>query len=250
MSNVGRVFANRYELRTEVGHGGMADVYLARDRLLNRRVAVKVLSAHVRRRPCVRRAVPPRGAGRREPEPPEHRRGVRLGPRGRHVLHRHGVRQRTDAARRCQSIRHAAADGSCPHRGRHRRRARVRAPQRSRPPRREARERAHHAGGWCEGHRLRHRTRREQRHAHEDRRGARNRHVLLAGAGARTRARRALRRVLARRRALRDAHRCRALHRRQSRCRSRTSTCERNRCRRHGSTPTSRARSIGSCSPR
>ncbi len=44
MANVGRVFANRYELRTEVGHGGMADVYLARDRLLNRRVAVKVLS--------------------------------------------------------------------------------------------------------------------------------------------------------------------------------------------------------------
>jgi beta-lactam-binding protein with PASTA domain/predicted Ser/Thr protein kinase len=44
MMNVGRVFANRYELRTEVGHGGMADVYLARDRLLNRRVAVKVLS--------------------------------------------------------------------------------------------------------------------------------------------------------------------------------------------------------------
>ena len=44
MANVGRVFANRYELRTQVGHGGMADVYLARDRLLNRRVAVKVLS--------------------------------------------------------------------------------------------------------------------------------------------------------------------------------------------------------------
>ena len=44
MTNVGRVFANRYELRTEIGHGGMADVYLARDQLLNRRVAVKVLS--------------------------------------------------------------------------------------------------------------------------------------------------------------------------------------------------------------
>src|SRR6476620_12659358 len=44
MANVGRVFANRYELRTEVGRGGMADIYLARDRLLNRRVAVKVLS--------------------------------------------------------------------------------------------------------------------------------------------------------------------------------------------------------------
>ena len=34
MANVGRVFANRYELRDPVGHGGMADVYLARDRLL------------------------------------------------------------------------------------------------------------------------------------------------------------------------------------------------------------------------
>jgi serine/threonine-protein kinase len=38
-----RVFANRYELGDEIGHGGMADVYLAHDRLLDRRVAVKVL---------------------------------------------------------------------------------------------------------------------------------------------------------------------------------------------------------------
>src|SRR5215470_5693484 len=44
MATVARVLANRYELRTEIGRGGMADVYLARDRLLNRRVAVKVLS--------------------------------------------------------------------------------------------------------------------------------------------------------------------------------------------------------------
>jgi eukaryotic-like serine/threonine-protein kinase len=40
-----RVFANRYELGEEIGHGGMADVYLAHDRLLDRRVAVKVLLA-------------------------------------------------------------------------------------------------------------------------------------------------------------------------------------------------------------
>jgi serine/threonine-protein kinase len=40
-----RVFANRYELGEEIGHGGMADVYLAHDRLLDRPVAVKVLSA-------------------------------------------------------------------------------------------------------------------------------------------------------------------------------------------------------------
>src|SRR4029077_17750893 len=39
-----RVFANRYELGEEIGRGGMADVYLAHDRLLDRRVAVKVLS--------------------------------------------------------------------------------------------------------------------------------------------------------------------------------------------------------------
>src|SRR5262245_41231536 len=44
MATVARVLANRYELRTEIGRGGMATVYVALDRLLNRRVAVKVLS--------------------------------------------------------------------------------------------------------------------------------------------------------------------------------------------------------------
>ena len=35
----------------EIGHGGMADVYLAHDRLLDRRVAVKVLSPEFARDP-------------------------------------------------------------------------------------------------------------------------------------------------------------------------------------------------------
>src|SRR5262245_648492 len=37
------VFNDRYEIHSRIGRGGMADVYLARDRLLDRPVAVKVL---------------------------------------------------------------------------------------------------------------------------------------------------------------------------------------------------------------
>jgi tRNA A-37 threonylcarbamoyl transferase component Bud32 len=38
-----RVLAGRYELESVLGQGGMADVYLATDHVLNRRVAVKIL---------------------------------------------------------------------------------------------------------------------------------------------------------------------------------------------------------------
>ncbi|HEX3757969.1 MAG TPA: serine/threonine-protein kinase, partial [Kofleriaceae bacterium] len=41
----------RYELRDELGEGGMATVYRARDRELRREVAVKVLFPHLARRP-------------------------------------------------------------------------------------------------------------------------------------------------------------------------------------------------------
>ncbi len=44
-------FANRYELEREIARGGMAEVYLARDALLDRPVAVKVLSAEHARDP-------------------------------------------------------------------------------------------------------------------------------------------------------------------------------------------------------
>ena len=40
---VGRVLGNRYELVEKIGGGGMAVVYKARCRLLNRFVAVKIL---------------------------------------------------------------------------------------------------------------------------------------------------------------------------------------------------------------
>ncbi|MEX2100452.1 MAG: Stk1 family PASTA domain-containing Ser/Thr kinase [Acidimicrobiia bacterium] len=44
MPPVGQMFTDRYELGPEIGRGGMAEVFLARDRLLDRDVAVKVLA--------------------------------------------------------------------------------------------------------------------------------------------------------------------------------------------------------------
>ncbi|MDQ1374582.1 MAG: eukaryotic-like serine/threonine-protein kinase, partial [Actinomycetota bacterium] len=39
----GRVYGGRYELHGRIARGGMADVYLARDQLLDRPVALKIL---------------------------------------------------------------------------------------------------------------------------------------------------------------------------------------------------------------
>ena len=39
----GRLLGNRYELINKIGNGGMAKVYKAKDQVLNRYVAVKIL---------------------------------------------------------------------------------------------------------------------------------------------------------------------------------------------------------------
>ncbi len=51
MSLVGRVFSERYEILESIARGGMAEVFLAHDRSLNRRVAVKALFPEYAREP-------------------------------------------------------------------------------------------------------------------------------------------------------------------------------------------------------
>jgi len=73
---VGETLANRYEILEKVGDGGMALVYSARDQLLSRVVAVKILRAQfaddeqfVER---FRRGARSASQIRREPVPPQH----------------------------------------------------------------------------------------------------------------------------------------------------------------------------------
>src|SRR5437868_6890284 len=51
MTLAGRVFSSRYEIQREVAQGGMAEVYLAHDQLLNRPVALKALFPEYAREP-------------------------------------------------------------------------------------------------------------------------------------------------------------------------------------------------------
>ena len=101
VSNSGEatVINDRYEIHKRIGRGGMADVFLARDLLLDRQVAIKVLFPEFADRPQLRRALPPRGPSGRQPQPPQHRQRLRLGQVRRHLLHRHGVRAGPHAGR-------------------------------------------------------------------------------------------------------------------------------------------------------
>jgi serine/threonine-protein kinase len=51
MSLAGRVFSNRYEISRELAQGGMAEVYLGHDRLLDRPIALKALFPEYAREP-------------------------------------------------------------------------------------------------------------------------------------------------------------------------------------------------------
>ena len=47
-----QVYSDRYEIVRHLARGGMAEVYLARDRLLDRQVVLKVLSSELARDPA------------------------------------------------------------------------------------------------------------------------------------------------------------------------------------------------------
>src|SRR5437762_14008207 len=51
MTQLADVFSNRYEIQRGIARGGMAEVFLARDQLLDRPVAVKVLFPEFARDP-------------------------------------------------------------------------------------------------------------------------------------------------------------------------------------------------------
>src|SRR5688500_20404687 len=51
MTQVANVFSNRYEIQRGIAQRGMAQVYLARDQLLDRPVAIKVLFPEFARDP-------------------------------------------------------------------------------------------------------------------------------------------------------------------------------------------------------
>ena len=211
-----RVFANRYELGDAIGHGGMADVYLAHDRLLDRSVAVKVLSPAFASDPTnVERF-------RREAQSAaalNHPHIVAVYDWGEEDGTSFIVMEYVPGQTLRDIIQSYAP-----------------ARRRWRPPRIAAE--IADALSFAHAHGVVHRdvkpgnvlvtpqgevkvtdfgiARAElERTPHQDRRGARHRHLLLTRAGAGLRARRPLRRVRARRRALRDAHRHRAVHRRQ-----------------------------------
>ena len=216
VSSQNRSSSGRYRVVRKLGGGGMADVYLAEDTTLGRRVALKVLlqrfvddATFVERFRREAKAA----AGLNHPNlvsiydwgevdgtyyiVMEYVEGETL----KDCIRRRGRLQR----QRGGAHRAAAAGG-----------ARLRPPQRHRPPRHQVAEHHHRPRQAGEGHGLRHRPGRRLGH---DRGRLHPRHGAVPGAraGQGRAGRRAHRPVLGRHRALRDAHRRGALQGRQRR---------------------------------
>ena len=209
-----RVYTNRYEIVRHMARGGMAEVYLAHDQLLDRRVALKVLFPEFARDPAFVQRF------RREAQSAANLNHPNIvavfdwgeedgtyfivmeyveGRSLRDAIQADGPLYPNLAADLASDI--AGAPG-------------VRPPQRRRPPGREARQHPPHPAGPGEGHRLRYRPgRRRQRGPDPDRLRHGHRHLLLPRAGPGPAGRRPLRRLLPRRRPLRDGLRDPPVHR-------------------------------------
>ncbi len=201
----GTIFAGRYRLERKLGGGGMADVWLAEDQELGRKVAIKILhdryandTQFVER--FRREATHAAGLSH-----PERRLDLRPGRGGGLVLHRDGVRRGADAQgadRHARPVPGARRDLLRPPGARG---APLRAPQRDRAPGHQAAQRARRPRGTRQGGRLRDRAGRVEP---DDGGGLDHRDgpVPLARAGARRARRRVLGPLLDRDRPLRASH--------------------------------------------
>ncbi len=211
-----KVFSDRYEIVRRIARGGMAEVFLARDLLLDRPVALKILFPELSTdRNFVERF-------RREAQAAanlSHPNIVSIYDWGEEDGTYFIVMEFVDGRPLSQLIRYRGPTGTGPG-GRHRLggggRAGLRPPQRRDPPRREAGQRAARRGRQREGHRLRDRPGHQRPgQPHPDRNRDGDGHLLQPRTGAGVRRRQPQRRVLARRRALRDGHRPAAVQRRE-----------------------------------
>ena len=78
---LGDTLGDRYLLSGLLGTGGMAEVFLAHDRMLGRDTRAEGPKGTLRQRRALRRALPEGGPKRRRPQPPQ--RGADLRPRPR-----------------------------------------------------------------------------------------------------------------------------------------------------------------------
>ena len=147
----------KYELEHEIGRGGMAVVFRARDLRHHRVVAVKIMHPEARARPRAR-TLPARDPRCRGASASEHRRRARLRGSERRPVLRYAVRRGRDVTPSARAREAPECRRRTSHRARDRRRPRLRARARSCPPRRQAREHSARRHGARSSSGLRHRA--------------------------------------------------------------------------------------------